>query len=386
MALLFIEKWSLYKYMNNQYPIRVLQIVGMVCGGGVEAVIMNYYRNINRDKVQFDFVIDGNEKSLLDDEIKRLGGRVYHVTPYKENIIKYMCDIYRIMKNYSYEIVHDNMNTMAVFSLFPAWLVGAKIRILHNHSTNEKASDERFKYYLKKVLRPFSPLFANRYVACSQYAAEWMYGKSLIGLNKVKIINNAVDIDRFAFSKAARKRLREELGIREETNVIGHIGRLVPQKNHIFLLEVFAAYLRKKPDSVMVLIGDGPLREKLENKAKELGIANKVCFKGLRSDVNDWYSAMDIFLLPSLYEGLPVVGVEAQANGVPVCLSSNITKEVVINKNVSYLPLVKDAWIDSIDELIGKRSEQSLLKKEGFSIKYEAEKMGYWYEEMLKEV
>ena len=370
--------------MNNQYPIRVLQIVGIVCGGGVEAVIMNYYRNINRDKVQFDFVIDGKEKSLLDDEIKRMGGQVYHVTPYKENIIKYMCDIYRIIKKNQYDIIHDNMNTMSLFSLFPAWLAGAKIRIVHNHSTNEKAVEERCKYYLKKILRPFSPLFANQYVACSKYAAEWMYGKRAIQLDKVKIINNAVDIGKFRFSEIARKKLREELEVDEEINVIGHIGRLVPQKNHMFLLDVFAAYLKQNPASVLVLIGDGPLREKLENKANELEIANKVYFEGLRSDVNDWYSAMDIFLLPSLYEGLPVVGIEAQANGVPVCLSSNITKEVVINENVRYLPLVKEEWVKSINDLIRKRARKTLLEENGFSIQNEAKKMECWYGSMVK--
>ena len=372
--------------MNNQYPIRVLQIVGIVCGGGVEAVIMNYYRNINRDKVQFDFVIDGKEKSLLDDEIKRMGGRVYHVTPYKDNIIKYMCDIYHIIKKNKYDIIHDNMNTMSLFSLFPAWLAGAKIRIIHNHSTNEKAMEERCKYYLKKILRPFSPLFANQYVACSKYAAEWMYGKRAIQLDKVKIINNAVDIEKFRFSVTARKKLREELGVKEEVNVIGHIGRLVPQKNHMFLLDVFASYLKQNPASVLVMIGDGPLRENLEHKAKELKISDKVYFKGLRSDVNEWYSAMDVFLLPSLYEGLPVVGIEAQANGVPVCLSSNITKEAVINTNVRYLPLVKKDWLNSIDELLGKRNGKSLLKEKGFSIKDEAKKMECWYEKLLKEV
>lgn len=372
--------------MSSQYPIRVLQIIGIVCGGGVESVIMNYYRHLDRKKIQFDFIIDGKDKSLLDDEIQKLGGRVFHVTPYRKNILRYIYDVYNIMKSNSYEIVHDNMNTMAIFSLFPAWLAGKKIRILHNHSTNEMATEERCKYYLKKILRPFSPLFANCYVACSQYAAKWMYGKRTLQLDVVKIINNAVDIERFTFSEFARKRLRGELGIEEKINVIGHIGRLVPQKNHMFLLDVFATYLQKNPDSVLVLIGDGPLREKLENRVKELEIADKVYFKGLRSDVNDWYSVMDVFLLPSLYEGLPVVGIEAQANGVPVCLSSNITKEAVINTNVRYLPLVKEDWLNSIDELLGKRNGKSLLKEKGFSIKDEAKKMECWYEKLLKEV
>lgn len=368
--------------MDRPEPIRVLQIIGIVCGGGVEAVIMNYYRHIDRSKVQFDFIIDGKEKSLLDDEIESLGGKVYHVTPYKENIFRYMYDVYKVMKDNPYEIIHDNMNTMALFSLFPAWLAGKRIRIIHNHSTNAPASKESSKYFMKKILRPFAPAFANRYLACSRYAAAWMYGEKALESGKVRIINNAIDVEKFAFSKEVRQHLRKELGVKETTIVIGHIGRFVPQKNHNFLIETYAQYLKLNSDALLMLIGDGPLREEVQTKVKELHLNKKVAFLGLQRNVHEWYSTMDVFVLPSLYEGLPVVAVEAQANGVPMCLSTAITQESIINKNTKYLNVDAQSskWVEAIEYLANKRIYDSdSICKRGFSIKLESQKLEEWY-------
>ncbi len=221
----------------NCKPIRVLQIIGIVCGGGVEAVIMNYYRNIDRNQVQFDFVIDGYDKTYLDDEIKAMGGKVYHVEPYRENIFRYMVQIYKIVRNGHYDIVHSNMNTLSVFSLFPAWLAGAKQRILHNHSTAVKQEGKRS--LMKHILRPIAPLFANRYAACSILAGDWMYGKEWMAKGEVKIIRNAIDLKKYAFSQELRKRYRQEFGVADNDFVIGHVGRFMFQKNHRFLLQIF---------------------------------------------------------------------------------------------------------------------------------------------------
>ncbi|MBP3817753.1 MAG: glycosyltransferase family 1 protein [Butyrivibrio sp.] len=367
--------------MNEQKPIRVLQIIGIVCGGGVESVIMNYYRNMDRRKVQFDFVIDGKDKSILDDEIVSLGGKVYHVTPYKENIIKYMHDIYLIMISHEHNIVHDNMNTMAFFSLLPAWLAGKKIRILHNHTTNYLAESEKMKYIMKSCLRPFAKIFANKLFACSNKAGEWIYGSKNMKNGKVRIINNAIDESYFSYSKTNRDKLRRELGISDETIVIGHVGRMVPPKNHIFILDVFKSYHKKNNDSVLMLIGDGPLREKIRVKAKEIGIENRVYFLGHRNDVAACYSAMDLFVLPSLYEGLPVVAIEAQANGLPICMSTAITDEVIIADNAVRLDLREDKWVLEMMRLI-KRERNctcSILHENNFSIQAEAKKLQDWY-------
>lgn len=355
--------------MQNQ-PIRVLQIIGIVCGGGVEAVIMNYYRHIDRSQVQFDFVIDGYEKSLLDDEIKSLGGRVYHVEPYRKNIVMTMHQLYRIIKDNHYDIVHSNMNTLSVFALFPAWLAGARIRILHNHSTAVK--QEGMRTIMKKILRPLAPIFANRYAACSRLAGEWMYGKKMMNSGRVKIINNAIDLNEYAFNEALRYKYRQELHIPADAFVVGHVGRFMYQKNHDFLIEIFAEVVKKKPNAILLLIGDGPLRFEIEAKVKSKGLQDKVKFLGLRKDVKALYNAMDVFVLPSWYEGLPVVAVEAQANGLPCYFSDQVTAESKLTSAADFISLDIEAeeWAKQIVNTEKQRNTSAALdmQQSGFDI------------------
>ncbi|WP_302048288.1 glycosyltransferase family 1 protein [Megamonas funiformis] len=363
--------------MGVQKPIRVLQIMGIVCGGGVEAVIMNYYRNIDRSKVQFDFVIDGYGKSLLDDEILSLGGKVYKVEPYSKNIFKYIYQIYKIVKQNNYEIVHSNMNTLAVFSLFAAWLAGAKVRILHNHSTAVKS--EKLRSAMKYILRPFAPVFANRYMACSKLAGEWMYGKKKMQSGEVKVLNNAIDVDAFAYNEELRKKLRHDLDIDKDTLVIGHVGRFMYQKNHDFLIDVFSEIHKQRSNSFLLLIGDGPLRQSIEEKVKNYGLQDNVKFLGLRKDVKDLYNVMDVFVLPSWYEGLPVVSVEAQANGLPCFVSDKVSKECNLSSSMHFISLDKNADIWSKEILNSKLTRNKSAKQElianNFEIKNETRKL-----------
>ena len=365
--------------MTMDRPIRVLQIIGIACGGGVEAVIMNYYRHIDKSKVQFDFVVHYDSYRSFVDEAKSMGGKVYEVTPYTKNIFAFTYGIYKIIKEGHYDIVHSNMNSLSAFPLFAAWLAGAKVRILHNHTTDTKA--EGLRTVLKRVLRPFAKMFANRYWACSKLAGEWMYGKQAVESGKVTIINNAIDLDKFAFNQEKRDELRQELGL-EGKFVIGHVGRMVPQKNHMFLLEIFNEALKQNKDARLLLIGDGYLREKIVAKAQELKIDDKVIMLGSRDDVADLYNAMDVFVFPSLYEGLPVVGVEVQANGLPFLCSDKVTKEIVISDSIELLGLEIGAngWAEKI--LIYRsnlcRKEQD-LSNSGFDIEMEAKKLVEMY-------
>lgn len=365
----------------NCKPIRVLQIIGIVCGGGVEAVIMNYYRNIDRNQVQFDFVIDGYDKTYLDDEIKAMGGKVYHVEPYRENIFRYMVQIYKIVRNGPYDIVHSNMNTLSVFSLFPAWLAGAKQRILHNHSTAVKQEGKRS--LMKHILRPIAPLFANRYAACSILAGDWMYGKEWMAKGEVKIIRNAIDLKKYAFSQELRKRYRQELGIADDDFVIGHVGRFMFQKNHRFLLQIFYEISKCKENAKLLLVGDGELRSEIEKKVYDIGIDKKVLFLGLREDVQAIYNAMDMFVLSSWYEGLPVVSVEAQANGLRCVFSTNVTSESKLTGSVEFMDLAAGASNWAMHILQGNNSRNSSAEKEmrlaGFDIETQAQKLVDWY-------
>ena len=365
----------------NKSNIRVLQIIGIVCGGGVEAVIMNYYRNIDRNQVQFDFVIDGYDKTYLDDEIKAMGGKVYHVEPYRKNIFRYMVQIYKIVRNGHYDIVHSNMNTLSVFSLFPAWLAGAKQRILHNHSTAVKQEGKRS--LMKHILRPIAPLFANRYAACSILAGDWMYGKEWMAKGEVKIIRNAIDLKKYAFSQELRKRYRQELGIADDDFVIGHVGRFMFQKNHRFLLQIFYEISKCKENAKLLLVGDGELRSEIEKKVYDMGIDKKVIFLGLREDVQAIYNAMDMFVLPSWYEGLPVVSVEAQANGLRCVFSTNVTSESKLTGYAEFMDLAAGASNWAMHIWQGDNSRNSSAEKEmrlaGFDIETQAQELVNWY-------
>lgn len=367
--------------MGKQEPIRVLQIIGIVCGGGVESVIMNYYRNINRTKVQFDFVIDGYKKSLLDDEIISLGGKIYNVEPYNRNIFKYIYQIYKIVRQNDYKIVHSNMNTLAIFSLFAAWLAGAKVRILHNHSTATK--NEKLRSIIKYILRPFTPIFANKYLACSKLAGEWMYGKKKMKKGKVKVLNNAINVDDFAYNQELRKVLRQKLNIKKNILVIGHVGRFMYQKNHDFLIDIFREIHRQEKNSILLLIGDGPLRQSIEKKVKVYGLQDSVKFLGLRKDVRDLYNIMDVFVLPSWYEGLPVVSIEAQANGLSCFVSDKVSKECKVSSSIRFIKLNKNAnfWCKEIlnSNLNRNKKAKEELIEHNFEIKNEANKLEKLY-------
>ena len=364
-------------------PIRVLQIIGIVAGGGVEAVIMNYYEHIDRTKVQFDFIVHNDNKIDITPKVEALGGRVYKVTPYYKNPIAFMWDIYKVIKRHHYRIVHSNMNTLSAFSLFAAWAAGAPVRILHNHSTSSPGETKR--NIMKFMLRPFARLFAPHYFACSRLAGEWMYGRKMMDSGKVKIVNNALDLKKYAFNSRKREMLRKELGFTDEF-VIGHVGRFMFQKNHEFLIDVFVKAYKKNPHMVLLLIGDGPLRSAMEEKVKKLGLTDHVNFLGLRNDVQNLYNVMDIFVLPSHYEGLPVVGVEAQANGLPCLFSTKVTKETHLTHSAQFLDLEAGAstWAEEIISIKCERNKKAgdELRQAGFEINKEAEKLAKFYIEL----
>lgn len=256
--------------------------------------------------------------------------------PYQK-LAKYLKFLKRLFREKKYRIVHSNINTLSIFPLYAAKKVGVPVRIAHSHSTSNPR--EWKKNLIKNALRPFSKVWATDYFACSELAGRYLFGNKAFDKGEVKIIRNAIDVEKFKFDPEARKKLRKEIGIADDDFVIGHIGRFVEQKNHRFLIDVFAEVKKKEEKAKLVLVGQGPLREEIEQKVKDLGLEKDVCFLGQRSDTNKLYSVFDVFCLPSLYEGLPVVGVEAQANGVSCVFSDRITKETVVNKNVELIDI-----------------------------------------------
>lgn len=293
---------------KKEEPIRIAQIVGKWLGGGVEAVVMNYYRHLDHNKIQFDFICDDDSTNIPYDEIEKLGGKVILIPPYQK-VFKYQKELRRVLRDGKYKIVHSHINTLSVFPLYAAKKVGVPVRIAHSHSTTNKK--EWKKNLLKQVLRPFSKKYATNYMCCSELAGRWLFGDKAYDEGKVYLLNNAIDLDKFKYDKKIRDKKRKELGIKEDTIVIGHIGRFVAQKNHTFLIDIFNQFHKKEKNSILLLAGQGPLQEEIKNKVRELGLNDSVRFLGQRNDANELYQVFDVFLLPSLYEGLPVVGVEA---------------------------------------------------------------------------
>ena len=367
--------------MKKEEPIRVAHIIGKWLGGGVEAVVMNYYRHIDRTKIQFDFLCDEDSTNIPYEEIEQLGGRVILIPPYQK-VFKYQKELIRIFKENNYKIVHSHINTLSVFPLRAAKKAGVKVRIAHSHSTTNKK--EWKKNLLKQVLRPFSKVYATDYMCCSELAGRWLFGDKAYDSGQVYLLNNAIDLNKFKYDEEKRKKKRKELNIKDDTLVIGHIGRFVAQKNHTFLIDIFNEVHKKNPNSLLLLVGQGPLKEEIENKVKELQLNDSVRFLGQRNDVNELYQAFDVFCLPSLYEGLPVVGVEAQASGLLCILSNAMTKETKVLDITKFMSLnnTPREWADSIldDVKRYKRIDTSKeMTSKNFNIKEEAKKLEKYY-------
>ena len=286
---------------NMDKKIIVAHIMGKWNGGGVESVVMNYYKNIDRNRIQFHFLCDEDSTDIPYEEIEKLGGKVIVIPPYQK-LFKYQKELYRIFKENNYKIIHSHINALSVFPLRIAKKAGVPIRIAHSHSTSNKK--EWKKNILKMILRPFSKLYANNYFACTEYAGKWLFGKKVVERKELNVINNAIDLKKFEFNENTREDLRKELGIKEDVLVIGHVGRFMKQKNHEFLIDVFEKVIKQDDNIYLILVGQGPLEDKIKEMAKEKGIEYKILFLGQRNDVNKLYQAMDIFVLPSLYEGL----------------------------------------------------------------------------------
>lgn len=357
-------------------PIRIAQIVGKWLGGGVEAVVMNYYRHIDRSKIQFDFICDSDSTNIPYEEIKSLGGKVILVPPYQK-INKYIKELTKVLKDGNYKIVHSHLNTLSIFPLYCAKKAKVPVRIAHSHSTTNKA--EWKKNLMKQILRPFSKVFATDYFCCSELAGRWLFGNKEYDKGNVYLLNNAIDLGKFTYNEKIRKEKRKELKIDNDTLVVGHIGRFVAQKNHTFLIDIFNEIHKKNDNTLLLLAGQGPLEQVIQEKVNKLGLTNNVKFLGQRNDVNELYQAFDIFLLPSLYEGLPVVGVEAQASGLLCVLSDAMTKETKVLNNTIFMSLNENPkkWADKIIENSKKynRINAQEITKKGFNIEKEVKKL-----------
>ena len=363
---------------SKQEPIRIAQIVGKWLGGGVEAVVMNYYRNIDRSKIQFDFICDDDSTNIPYEEIESLGGKVILIPPYQK-VFKYHKELKKVLKEGNYKIVHSHINTLSVFSLCAAWAAKVPVRIAHSHSTTNKK--EWKKNILKNIFRPFVKFFATNYMACTDHAARWMFGNRKVDNGEVFVLNNAIELEKYKYNALSRKKIRDEFNIKDTTTVIGHVGRFVEQKNHRFLISVFNEYLKINNDSILMLIGQGPLIDEIKKMVKNFDIEGNVLFVGQKENVYEYYNAMDVFLFPSLYEGLGMVVVEAQTNGLPCVVSTEVPNVVDVSNCVSFVDLNSNIsdWQSALCDNLNCNSDRTKnynkLISSNFNIKNETDKL-----------
>lgn len=365
---------------NKEEPIRIAQIMGKWLGGGVESVVMNYFRNIDREKIQFDFICDEDSTDIPYQEIESLGGRVIICPPYQK-LPKYIKELKKIFKDNNYKIVHSNINALSVFPLYAAKKAGVPVRIAHSHSTSNKK--EWKKTLVKNLLRPFSKVYATDYFACTEHAGRWLFGDKAFNQSKVTVINNGIDISEYEYNEKIRKEMRKELGYKDADLVIGHVGRFMKQKNHEFIIDIFDALHKENDNYKLMLVGQGPLMDEIKDKVNSLGLTDSVKFLGQRSDANKLYQAMDLFLFPSLYEGLGMVLIEAQASGLPCVASTEVPDIANVTSNLVFLDLDDSIfnWVKVISGMVTQNDRIIVNDKiDLYNIEKEKSKLERYYE------
>ena len=330
-------------------PIRVLHIVGIMNMGGTENFIMNVYRNIDRNKIQFDFLITREEKGIFDEEIVSLGGKIYNIP--KMELIgynRYSKLLYKFFKNHTeYRIVHCHRDALCAIYLKQAKKAGIRTRIAHSHSTNIIEKNDykgKLKAIIKNIFKNHIIKYATNFFACGEEAGVWLFGKSLDKENLV-VINNGIELQKYIYNEGIANNKRKELGIDKDTFLMGHVGRFDIVKNHKFIVEIIEELKNKIDDFKVCLVGDGILKNEIIDLTKKYGIEDKFLFLGIRDDINELMMAFDLFLFPSLFEGLGIVLIEAQATGLRCIVSDGVVMEADMN-----LDLLKNISIDSIKE------------------------------------
>lgn len=345
--------------------IRVLQVITVNIGSGVASMLMNIYRNLDKEKVQFDFVTwNVNKDNNFVNEIEHAGGKVYTIPHYKVSLFGFLKGLKEVIDHNRYKIIHCHESLASIPALYYAKKNGVKCRIAHSHNPSMEG---KLKNYLVKYSRKLFQKNCTDFFACSLESGKFLFGKEA----EIMVINNAIYSARFIYNNEVRLKLRKELNI-ESDYVLGNIGRLCEQKNQTFLIDILNEIVKKNKNVKLLLIGTGELEEDLRSKIKEYNIENHVIFLGLRKDVPDLLQAIDCLVFPSIFEGLPVVIVEAQAAELKCFISDTITREVRVSELVTYLSLEKNAavWANEImgAPLMERTGNNSFILEAGYDL------------------
>lgn len=357
--------------------MRILHVVSIMDVGGMESYIMNMYRRVDRTKIQFDFLVHHDREGVFDEEIKALGGRIYRTSVLDDlNLIKYRSDLRKLFHEHKeWRIVHGHLSSMAYWYLGEAERQGVPWRILHCHVPGFVPS---LKGYVKHMLLYFSPRHANIRMACSREAGRYQFKN-----DDFELIPNGIEVDRFRYSEETRMAKRRELG-EENTYLIGHVGRFFSEKNHIYMLKLAALLKERMPDAKLMFLGGGVLMEETQRKAAEMQVEDRILFMGMQKECAPYYQAMDVFIMPSLYEGLPLAALEAQSAGLPCLFSDTVSGETRISQDVQFLPIGDDnlnGWIDALEVLrrTPRNRAQAHAEADAYDVAKSAKRMAERY-------
>ena len=364
---------------------------GIGNAGGIQEMSIKWMENIDRNKFHVDILsYDTGKKDNFPNRVKQLGGEIFIIPKYTNgDVINSITKTKKFFEEHRYDILHAHSSSKAVFVMFYARKAGIKIRILHAHCSKFIVTDKKALLMANLLLVPTLKNTTD-FFACSPEAGIFLFGEKAYADNKVKIIHNGIDPRKYLPDSNIRNKIREELGVKEKF-VIGNVGRFRRQKNHEFLIDVFAKVCSIDPDAFLVCVGNGELEESIKDKARKMGVFNRISFLGFRCDVNDIMQSFDLLLMPSLFEGLPVTAVEAQAEGIPGLFSSNISADVAILPTSSFLHLEDDldVWAKKIVSYKNYKREENpyqYILDQGYDIQIETKKLEKVYIERLKEV
>lgn len=365
-----------------QDPIRILMLFTIMDRGGAESMVMNYYRNIDRSRVQFDFLVHREKRGAYDDEIEALGGRIYRMIPFHPlTFRKYRKLVAAFFDAHpEYRIIHGHCSELGYFLYKEACKRGVPVIIAHAHNSHALFDMKwPFRFYFKHAIRKY----ITQIFSCGEESAQWLAGKELA--KSAVLQRNSIDTQVYAYQPQHRTEICRELQLPEDAVIVGHVGRFNMQKNHPFLMDVFHAFAQQCPQAHLVLVGAGELMEKIKTKTTNLGLTEKVHFLGVRADVPKLLHAMDIFLFPSFMEGLSVSMVEAQTAGLPCVVSDTIPIEVAMTDLVTFVSLkapVSD-WVLKIQEVLAKENDRTqypaIITERGYDIQKNAEWLQNYY-------
>ena len=341
-------------------PRRVLHVFNWFNQGGVENFVMNVYRNIDKNRIQFDFALTSGRKGYFDEEAEKLGAHIYHYDNDSNTLINHYKNLTRIIKEHGpYAAVHSHVYFFSGYILWIARKCGVPIRIAHSHDTQKGKKVTLIRMAYEHLMRYMIKANTTNCLCCSDAAGRYVFTEAM----NYQVLYNGIDAQRFTFDTSMRQVYREKLGV-ENKKVILNVGRFADQKNHIFIVNIFKELSKLRDDTVLVLIGTGPLKHDIEHYLKQLGLYEKVYFRSNIMDTENYYRAADIFILPSKYEGMSIVSIESQATGLYSLLSTKITREVGITDIIEYLDIDEpQKWANKINDILTRDYDRSRYNK-----------------------